>query len=151
MRRVELYAVAAIAVVAIILIVLFVSNGKNKFESPQRSTTSGAVASNGAPTLAAESGLKPRTEIADVRAGIVLYEDNLGKGSDLPNIPIGKAVSVVCVAPNFSGISSINSFYLISSAPWRGKFASANQFANGAPVGATTNAKNVDPQLKRCR
>lgn len=118
-------------------------------ESPG-TTTSPSSSTRTAPTLAAQHKLKPRTEIADVRAGIVVYLDNRATSASAPNIPIGKRVIVVCKAPNYSGITSINYFYLLDTSPWRGLFASANQFANGAPVGVTTNAGEVDRKVQNC-
>lgn len=102
------------------------------------------------PTIAGQGQVKPRTEVADVRAGIVLYRDIHGTPANAADIPIGKRVLVICKAPNHSGIASINLFYLIATSPWRDLFASANQFANGAAVGVTTNSDPVDPRLRNC-
>lgn len=107
--------------------------------------------SRSTPQLADQPKAKARWETADVRAGIVVYADNGGRPANADDIPIGKRVLVACVAQNNSGIASINAFYLIASPPWRGLFASANQFANGVPVGETTNAGQLDTKVKPCR
>lgn len=102
-------------------------------------------------TLARQQGLTPVGERAGVRAGIAVYSDVRGTGADVRSIPFGQRVTVVCVAPNESGISTINAFYLISTPPWRGRFASANQFLNGTRLGETTNAGQLNPDVQKCR
>jgi hypothetical protein len=90
------------------------------------------------------------TEIADVRSGVPVFASNQGTRASVRDIPIGKHVLVRCKAPNYSGISNINFFYLIETPPWRGDYASANSFANGAKVGVTTNSHPVDHRVANC-
>lgn len=92
---------------------------------------------------------KERVEIADVRSGIAVYTNNLGVPTG-QSITIGTPVKVSCWVPNYTGIKSINSFYRLETRPWVGKYASANQFANGAPVGVTTNTHPIDPRVQKC-
>ncbi len=90
------------------------------------------------------------SEIGDLRAGIRVYPASSANPSQLSNIPFGQRVQVVCRASNFTGIPSINALYLIATPPWRGLFAAANQFANGARLGVSTNEDPIDSRLPRC-
>lgn len=146
-RRLITLAVIVVAAGVAVAVIVSVGGGAGK----GRGNGSGTVPRSSVPTLREQTGLPARREIADVRAGIAVYSDNFGTGANRADIPIGRGVTVVCVASNYSDITSINSFYLVATPPWRGLFASANQFANGAPVGVTTNSDPVDPHLRKCR
>lgn len=144
--------VCGVAAAIVIPLVVTGGGGSSAGVGSSPSSTPGAPPpSSSIPKIAEQDGLKPRREVADVRKGIVVYTDNLGTRAKAIDIPIGKRVVVVCHAPNYSGSGTINAFYLIATPPWRGLFASANQFANGAPVGVTTDASPIDPEVHACR
>jgi hypothetical protein len=144
-------ALLILAIPAIVVAVLVSSSGSAKHSPRNGGGTSFPSSSiHSVPTLAAQAKLKPRYEVGDVRAGIRVYRDNQGTPANASDIPIGQEVLVVCRAENYSGIGTINYFYLLATPPWRGLFASANQFANGQPVGVTTNAGELDPHVKPC-
>jgi hypothetical protein len=155
------YALAAAVSAAAIgaILTAFFTNGFGMFAARGRSTIQALPASSSASTPAAPvspSGAsggptgKIFTEIADVRDGIPVFSDDKGTPAGVRNIPIGQRVQVLCKAKNYSGESSINFFYLLETPPWRGDYASANSFANGAPVGVTTHADPVDPKVPDC-
>src|SRR5439155_27204826 len=87
------------------------------------------------PTQVASSSSTPTaakhmfTEIADNRNGVPVFGSPQGGTTNAPKIPFGTHVSVVCYAPNESGIVSINAFYLINSPQWVNVYAPANTFA----------------------
>ena len=85
------------------------------------------------------------TEYADWAYGVNVYTNNMAATSNVSVIPFNQQVEVSCVAPNYSGISSINAFYLIASGPWKGTYASANEFTNG---GARESAADPDIDLR---
>jgi hypothetical protein len=60
------------------------------------------------------------------------------------SIPFGTQVLVKCWAPNESGMTSINAFYLVETSPWVGEYAPANTFLNADTSGA------LDTQVPRC-
>jgi hypothetical protein len=143
-------AVAVIVVLAVFGIVLALTLPGGSDE-PSDSGGGSPSARLQAPKLADQTRLKRHRETADVRAGIALYRDARGTQADARSIPIGTVVTVVCQTPNHSGIASINAFYLLETSPWKGLLASANQFANGAPVGVTTNSNAIDASVEPCR
>jgi hypothetical protein len=61
------------------------------------------------------------------------------------SIPFGTQVWVKCWAPNESGMSSVNAFYLVETSPWAGEYAPANTFLNADTSGA------IDPKVPRCQ
>jgi hypothetical protein len=140
----------AIAVVAGILVSTS-GGGTSAGHQGPHSSGPGSSASSSVPKISNQTGLRSRWETADARPGIVVYANNRGTTSHASDIPIGKRVRVVCRAPNYSGITTINAFYLIATPPWRGLFASANEFANGAPVGVRTNVDPIDSSVSACR
>jgi hypothetical protein len=153
MTRNQLSGLVALLAIAGIVVVVVLTGGGHHHSASSKSerSTGSAVAASAAPKLADQNNSAFRTEVADVRKGIVVYRDLRASAANAPDIPIGKRVLVACKAPNRSGITTINAFYLIATPPWRGLLASANQFANGAPVGVTTNADPIDKKVKNCR
>jgi len=89
------------------------------------------------------------TEYADWRGGIQVYADNSGSASSVAAIPFNQGVNVSCLAPNDSGMTSINGFYLIASGPWKGTYASANEFTNGGPREGAGDP-NIDGRVPNC-
>ena len=89
------------------------------------------------------------TEYADWSGGVEVYADNRGTASDLDAIPFNQLVKVSCVARNDSGIRSINAFYLIASGPWKGTYASANEFTNGGRR-ETASDPSIDRRVRSC-
>jgi hypothetical protein len=89
------------------------------------------------------------TVYGDWGPGVAVYADNRAAASNAPVIPFNQQVEVSCFAPNESGISSINAFYLLASGPWKGTYASANEFTNG---GAHESAADpsIDSRVKPC-
>jgi hypothetical protein len=81
--------------------------------------------------------------------GIAVYANTAASSTDLPVIGFNQAVVVKCVAPNESGIQTINAFYLIDSGIWKGTYASANEFTNGGPKGDAADP-NLDPAVPPC-
>jgi hypothetical protein len=115
---------------------------------------------SGLPTLTARSGtpqptptdgtpLPAVTEYGDWGPGVAVYASTAAASSNAPLIRLNQGVRVSCVAPNVSGIPSINAFYLISSGPWRGTYASANEFTNGGPLD-TQSDPDIDPRIRPC-
>jgi hypothetical protein len=88
-------------------------------------------------------------EYADWRGGVQVYADNLGTASNLAAIPFNEGVQVACYSPNRSSMSSINKFYLIKSGPWKGAYASANEFTNGGPREDASDPA-LDPHVRPC-
>ena len=60
------------------------------------------------------------------------------------SIKFGTYVLVKCWAPNDSGMSSINVFYLVETPPWTGEYAPANTFLNADTTGS------LDPDVPKC-
>ena len=90
------------------------------------------------------------TEIADNRNGIQVFGSPGGSSTNAPEIPFATRVKVACYAPNESGMTSINAFYLIKSpSPWQNVYAPADTFANGDPVGEP-GSTDIDPAVPRC-
>lgn len=81
--------------------------------TPQ-SSSSGSIGSAGSSGSARRSGAGV-TEYADWGGGVQVYADNRGTASDVDAIAFDQVIEVSCVAPNDSGIRSINAFYLIGS------------------------------------
>lgn len=89
-------------------------------------------------------------EITDNHAGTPVFGDpSGGAASSNSNIDYDTAVQVACWAPNTSQMSSINAFYLIETAPWKGDYAPADTFANGDPVGQPGGTV-IDPNVPEC-
>jgi hypothetical protein len=86
--------------------------------------------------------------ISDNHLGISVFNDPKGDLSG-SRIPFDTQVEVACWTENRSGILSINVFYLLKTPPWDGKYAPANQFANGDPVGQG-GITPIDPQVPHC-
>jgi hypothetical protein len=112
--------------------------------------TSGEVSAAPSFQVAARSIHTTRLEIGDVRSGIRVYAGPSSTTNDLPDIPFGRRVKVLCGAPNFTGMASVNALYLVATPPWRGLFASANEFANGATLGVSTNNDPIDLKVPAC-
>lgn len=94
---------------------------------------------------------KTYTEISDNHLGVAVFSSPSGAAvpNDVPGrIPYGTHVQVVCYAPNSSGMSSVNDFYLVQGGKWDGMFAVADSFANGGPMGP--NPYNIDPKVPEC-
>jgi hypothetical protein len=90
-------------------------------------------------------------ELADNKNGVPVFSDT--KGSALKNgeparIPYGTAVEVDCVAPNLSGMTSINGMYHVVGGTWNGNFVPANTMDNGAGLGP--NPVDLDPRVASC-
>jgi hypothetical protein len=66
------------------------------------------------------------------------------------DIPYATRLQVACFTSNQSGIADINDFYLITTPPWRGLYAPANAFTNGAEIGSP-DAPIIDPSVPRCK
>jgi hypothetical protein len=60
------------------------------------------------------------------------------------SIPFGTQVLVKCWAPNESGLTSVDAFYLVETSPWAGEYAPANTFLNVDTSGAP------DSQVSKC-
>jgi hypothetical protein len=88
-------------------------------------------------------------EYGDWRPGIVVYANTAAASTNVPVIPFNQGVFVKCVAPNESGIQTINKFYLIDSGQWKGTYASANEFTNGGPKGDPADP-SIDPAVHPC-
>jgi len=89
------------------------------------------------------------TEIADNRNGVPVFAGPDGSSANASRIPFATKVQVSCHAPNESGMTSVNAFYLIKTPPWRNLYAPADTFANGDPVGEAGSA-NIDPAVPAC-
>lgn len=90
------------------------------------------------------------TVYADWRLGVAVYADNKGTTSNAPDIPFNQAVQVACVAPNESGMTSINDFYrIVGPSTWAGTYASCNEFTNGGPR-ETASDPSIDPRVPHC-
>lgn len=94
---------------------------------------------------------KTFTEISDNHLGVAVF--SAPDGAAVPNnvpgrISYGTRVQVACFAPNLSGMSSVNDFYLVEGGKWDGMFAVADSFANGGPMGP--NSDNIDPKVPEC-
>jgi hypothetical protein len=117
--------------------------------SPSATTfpTASASGSNATGTPPPTAGVV--TMYADWYLGVNVYADNEATTSNAPVIPFNQQVEVSCVAPNNSGILSINAFYLLASGPWKGTYASANEFTNG---GARKSGDDpaIDASVKPC-
>ena len=80
----------------------------------------------------------PGTEVFRTPAGAAIVG---GPAS----IPFGTQVWVKCWAPNESGMSSVNAFYLVETSPWAGEYAPANTFLNA------DTSRALDPKIPRCQ
>jgi hypothetical protein len=109
--------------------------------TPTPSSSSGA--SNGGVTGATF------TVYGDWAPGVQVYANNQAAASNAPTIRLNQAVHVTCVAPNDSGIPSINAFYRIVSGPWSGTYASCNEFTNGGPLDSASDPA-IDPRIPHC-
>lgn len=108
---------------------------------------------NDASAAAASPSMPPQTfkELADNRQGVPVFSDN--KGSALKNgeparIPYDTEVEVQCVAPNNSGITSINALYRVIGGQWNGDYVPANTMDNNAGLGP--NPVDLDPRVPAC-
>lgn len=123
--------------------------------SPSASATSASAsvsASKGTHSTGTGSSFGTATVVtlyADWYKGVNVYADNQATTSNVRVIPFNQPVEVSCVAPNDSEITSINAFYLLTSGPWKGTYASANEFTNG---GARESAADpaIDSRVKPC-
>jgi hypothetical protein len=116
------------------------TTGSSSAQTPVGSTTT--PAGNG-------SSARTHTEIVDYSGGIQVFANDQGAASNDPKIRFGTSVQVLCRAPNYSGIQSINAFYLITGGAWAGTYASANSFANGDTPGNGVGAP-LDPAVPEC-
>lgn len=105
--------------------------------------------SNGSPPASPHTASTGYPEIADNRRGVPTFASPAGSASPAGAIPFADHVLVSCVAPNTSGMASVNAFYRIATAPWQGLYAPANTFANGGPLGVT-NAHGIDRNVPPC-
>lgn len=126
----------------------------------------GAGSSPGAEASATPPSAVSFRELADNRNGVPVFSDNKGsaltRGED-SRIPYATAVEVDCVAPNLSGITSINALYRIVRVPnpadpnqndtdprhnWTGDFVPANTMDNNAGLGP--NPVDLDLRVPPC-
>jgi hypothetical protein len=126
------------------------SSSRSSSASEHDSTAGTGSFAGSAPSFRPPS---PRTftETSDNHLGAAVFSSP--EGAAVPNnipgrIPYGTHVLVACVAPNLSGMSSVNDFYLVESGQWRSMFAVADSFANGGPMGPNPN--NIDPHVPEC-
>lgn len=105
------------------------------------------LAQEGSPAPSAASHRHP--EIAGNHKGVRTFADPDGTVSTVGAIPFGTTVDVSCVAPNQSGMGSINAFYRVETEPWRGTYAPANTFTNGDELG-TAGTHDLDPAVPPC-
>lgn len=122
------------------------------------STRIGAPTPNGssrrgpAPTVTPTTQRRTYPEIADNENGIPVFSTPDGKVASVKGIPFRRVVQVLCWTSNISGAASVNAwYYVVGPKPWRRVFASANTFANGDPVGITTNVHQIDSKVPKCR
>jgi hypothetical protein len=113
------------------------------------SASAGSSASVGPTSSGPAPSGKTITEYANWYLGVNIYTNNQAATSNAPLIPFKHAVQVSCYASNDSGIESINAFYLIASGPWKGTYASANEFSNGGSVGSS-NVPAIDARVPAC-
>ncbi|MET9632182.1 hypothetical protein ABZX92_32445 [Lentzea sp. NPDC006480] len=119
---------------------------------PSTSSSAPATVSVAPTTPTATTSSVPGTtweEIAANRNGTPTFADAMGKSSTAGKIPFGTKVRVSCVAPNLSGMKSVNAFYRVETAPWQGTYAPANTFANGDELGSSGQT-DVDPAVPAC-
>lgn len=156
-RRKHLTQAAATVIAAAITggvsLAIELSGGRSQAQRPPeagtpQSSSSGSTGSAGSSGSARRSGARV-TEYADWGGGVQVYADNRGTASDVDAIPFDQAIEVSCVTPNDSGIRSINAFYLIGSGPWKGTYASANEFTNGGPR-ETASDPSIDRRVPSC-
>lgn len=91
-------------------------------------------------------------EIAGNRKGSPVFADPSGAPLAAPippRIPYGTAVTVACLAPNSSGMTSVSGFYLIDGGTWNGTYVVADTMTNGAALG-DVSSPNVDPRVPAC-
>jgi hypothetical protein len=136
--------VIAAAITGGVSVAIALSGGTSQAQRPPEDGTSRSSSSGSA--RGASAGV---TEYADWGGGVQVYADNRGTASDLDAIPFDQAIEASCVAPNNSGIRSINAFYLIGSGPWKGTYASANEFTNGGPR-ETASDPSIDRRVPSC-
>ncbi|SED31314.1 hypothetical protein SAMN04489727_7362 [Amycolatopsis tolypomycina] len=118
--------------------------------TPAASSSAQAASSSSTPTRPPSTSPAGRwTEVAANRRGVPTFADTSGAAASAGSIPYGTAVEVSCVAPNISGMSSVNAFYRIETAPWQGLYAPANTFANGDPLGSS-GTHDIDPAVPKC-
>lgn len=145
--------VIAAAITGGVSVAIALSGGSSQAQRPPEAGTSRS-SSSGSAGFAGSSGSVRRaragvTEYADWGGGVQVYADNRGTASNLDAIPFDQAIEASCVAPNNSGIRSINAFYLIGSGPWKGTYASANEFTNGGPP-ETASDPSIDRRVPSC-
>jgi hypothetical protein len=111
--------------------------------------TASGPASSPSPSMIASSRDslgKLYTEETYNHLGTDVFKDPMGDAvtSGPVSIPFGTYVRVKCWAPNESGMSSINAFYLVETRPWVGEYAPANTFLNADTSGS------LDPHVPEC-
>jgi hypothetical protein len=141
--------VTAAAITAAVTLATAASNpppvpGSNTSTIPSTTTTT-TVSST--PTSSPHGTVHKETTAN--RRGVPTFRDTSGSASSAGSIPYGTEVDVSCVAPNNSGMSSINAFYRIETGRWRRTYAPANTFANGDPLG-TVGTHDIDPAVPPC-
>lgn len=116
--------------------------------SPSNAPTSRTTQGSASPPVPASSPAKGKLHWEETynHLGTDVFSDNYGDAvtSGPESISFGTWVEVKCWAPNKSGMGSINVFYLIESAPWKGDYAPANTFLNGDTSG------DLDPKVPEC-
>jgi hypothetical protein len=150
----RIIAAAVAGVLALVGVVFTVLNTGNP-SSSQPPTPGGTAqpTQHAGPTSSASVALQSHggstAEYADWRGGVQVYADNQGTASNMSPIPFDQRVEVSCAAPNDSAMTSINKFYKIGSGPWKGTYASANEFTNGGPRGGAGDPE-TDRRVPAC-
>jgi hypothetical protein len=119
-----------------------------------RSTGTTAAPSSSSPDPSPKPRPTPATglhkEITDNENGTPVFGSAEGSAVNQDElIPFDRHVLVKCWAANKAGMTSINAFYLVETAPWSGTYAPANTFANGDPVGQP-GSTTIDPAVPEC-
>lgn len=132
------------------------SSAKHNTASNSNNASTDVSVSNGTAPARHHSG-RLHVEIADNHLGTPLFSSP--EGGAVPNgvpgrIKYGTRVLVECYAPNQSGMTSVNDFYLIMGGVHgqmkdiRHTYAPADTFANGGPMG--NNPDTIDPAVPKC-
>jgi hypothetical protein len=140
---------ALIGAVAVVIAAL-ITSAPGFFRAPGGSrvprTTAAAVSpSLPSPTRSSAAGTLHQEEVYN-HLGTEVFRNPMGSGiADGPvSIPFGTQVLVKCWAPNESGMTNINAFYLVETSPWVGEYGPANTFLNADTPGA------LDPRVPKC-
>lgn len=143
--------VGVLGLVGVVLTLLFSGNPRTQEPraggtgQPTQLATQSSSASSASQHLS-----RTITEYADWRGGVQVYANDSGGATIVAPIPFNQGVQVSCLAPNNSAMSSINDgFYLIASGPWKGTYASANEFTNGGPREDASDP-NIDHRVPHC-